>query len=96
MPRTYKPTPKKIYTDVAVENALLEHQQVGTSIRALAEKHKIPNSTLQRRLKDGPAKKVGCKTVFTLDQVFVIFNTSDFFSLHIKVIIAIKIKHAAP
>ena len=73
MPRTYQPRPKKTYTEIAVENALAEHKEFGTSVRALAEKHKVPKSTLQHRLNNGPAKKVGCKPVFTSNQIFFLF-----------------------
>ena len=70
MPRTYQPRPKKTYTEITVENALAEHKEFGTSVRALAEKPKVPKSTLQRRLNNGHAKKVGYKPVFTPNQVF--------------------------
>ena len=50
MPRTYQPRPKKTYTEITEENALAEHKEFGTSVRALAEKPKVPKSTLQRRL----------------------------------------------
>ena len=73
MPRTYQPRAKKTYTEIAVENALAEHKEFGTSVRALAEKHKVPKSTLQDRLNNGPAKKVGCKPVFTPNQVLFLF-----------------------
>ena len=41
MPRTYQPRPKKTYTEITEENALAEHKEFGTSVRALAEKPKL-------------------------------------------------------
>ena len=73
MPRTYQPRPKKTYTEITVENALAEHEEFETPVRVLAEKPKIPKSTLQRRLNNVHAKKVGCKPVFTPNQVFFLF-----------------------
>ena len=56
MTRDYVPAPKKTNTEVAIENAQAEKDQLGTSTRALAE--------------NAPAKKVGRKTVFTPKQVY--------------------------
>ena len=42
----YVPAPKKTYTQVAIENALAEKDQLGISTRAFADKHNVPYSTL--------------------------------------------------
>ena len=107
MPRTYQPRPKKTYTEITVENALAEHKEFGTSVRALAEKPKVPKSTLQRRLNNGHAKKVGCKPVFTPNQVFFLFvryinlfhayvlhaETSQWFQTNINWLVSIRTEH---
>ena len=74
MTRDYVPAPKKTYTKVTIENALGEKDQyqkrIRASTRALADKHNVPYSTLQWRIKNGHAKKVGRKIVFTPNQVY--------------------------
>ena len=107
MPRTYQPRPKKTYTEITEENALAEHKEFGTSVRALAEKPKVPKSTLQRRLNNGHAKKVECKPVSTPNQVFFLFvryinlfhayvlhaETSQWFQTNINWLISIRTEH---
>ena len=56
MTRDYVPAPKKTYTEVTIENALGEKDQyqkrIRASTRALADKHNVPYSTLQWRIKN--------------------------------------------
>ena len=69
MTRDYVPALKKASTEFAIENVLAEKDQLETSTRALVDKYNVPYSTLQRRIKNGPVKRVGRKTVFTPNQV---------------------------
>ena len=80
MARDYVPAPKKTFTEVAIENALAEKDQLGTPTTALADKHNVPCSTLQRRIENGPPKKVGRKTVFTPNQVYKFHKSRYFYS----------------
>ena len=52
MTRDYVPASKKAYTEVPIENAPAEKNELGTSTRTLADKHNVPYSTLQRRIKN--------------------------------------------
>ena len=42
MPRKYIPRPKKHWNGTALQNALAERKELGTSIRKLAVKYGIP------------------------------------------------------
>lgn len=62
MPRTYKPRPKKHWSNKALEDAITERKAANTSYRELAKKYNVPKSTLERHLTGAPGNQ-GRKSV---------------------------------
>ena len=56
--RTYKPHPKKNWTNAAMTNTMAELRQTGAYERAISKKYNIPRAALQRHFK-GKLDKVG-------------------------------------
>ena len=72
MARHYIKKPSKHWSNRALQDALVERRESGTSIRKLSAKYNVPKSNLERHIsavnKGVPLRGQGRKPVFSLDE----------------------------
>ena len=72
MPRPYKKKPTKHWSQKALQDALVDRKENGTSFRKLSEKYNIPRSSLERHVraveKGVSLTDQGRKSVFSPDE----------------------------
>ena len=72
MPRIYKKNTTKHWSQKALQDALVDRKESGTSFRKLSEKYNIPRSSLERHIraaeKGVSLTDQGRKSVFSPDE----------------------------